>query len=99
MWRESSPSGGRSILITSAPRSARSSVQTGPAMTCVRWPSPIAPTETTMLSADRSLESGLPKLPDAAVWLIGAGNGDPGDLSPLAVQVLGTADAVIHDLE
>jgi uroporphyrin-III C-methyltransferase len=32
------------------------------------------------------------------VWLVGAGDGHPRQLSPLAVHALGTADAVIHDL-
>src|SRR5262245_13648313 len=36
MWRESSPLGAFSILMTSAPMSASISVQVGPAMTCVR---------------------------------------------------------------
>lgn len=47
----------------------------------------ISPTEVT-----------LPELSYGSIWLIGAGNGDPRNLSPLAVHALGTADAVIHDL-
>jgi siroheme synthase len=31
------------------------------------------------------------------VWLVGAGDGDPHRLPPLAVHALATADAVIHD--
>jgi uroporphyrin-III C-methyltransferase len=50
-----------------------------------------------MLSADRSLELGLPELPYGSVWIIGAGAGDRRDLSPLAIRALGSADAVIHD--
>jgi uroporphyrin-III C-methyltransferase len=40
----------------------------------------------------------LPEFPYGSVWLVGAGDGDPRHLSPLAVHALGTADAVIHDL-
>jgi uroporphyrin-III C-methyltransferase len=50
-----------------------------------------------MLSTDQPLELGLPELLYGSVWLIGAGNGDPRNLSPLAAHALGTADAVIHD--
>ena len=50
-----------------------------------------------MLATDRSLELGLPELPYGSMWLVGAGDGDPRHLSPLAAHVLGTADAVIHD--
>jgi siroheme synthase len=39
----------------------------------------------------------LPEFPYGSVWLVGAGDGDPHHLSPLAVHALGTADAVIHD--
>ena len=45
-----------------------------------------------------SPESELPEFPYGSVWLVGAGDGDPRHLSPLAVHALGTADAVIHDL-
>ena len=45
-----------------------------------------------------SLELELPEFPYGSVWLVGAGDGDPGHLSPLTVHALGTADAVIHDL-
>ena len=44
-----------------------------------------------------SPELELPEFPYGSVWLVGAGDGDPRHLSPLAVHVLGTADAVIHD--
>ena len=44
-----------------------------------------------------SLELELPEFPYGSVWLVGAGDGDPRHLSPLAVHALGTADAVIHD--
>jgi len=50
-----------------------------------------------MLSTDQSLELGLPELSYGTVWLVGAGDGDPRQLSPLAVHALSTADAVIHD--
>jgi siroheme synthase len=39
----------------------------------------------------------LPELSYGSIWLIGLGNGDPRNLSPLAVHVLRSADAVIHD--
>jgi uroporphyrin-III C-methyltransferase len=45
-----------------------------------------------------SPELELPEFSYGSVWLVGAGDGDPRHLSPLAVQALGTADAVIHDL-
>jgi len=50
-----------------------------------------------MLSADESVGLGLPELPYGSVWLVGTADGDPRHLSPLAVQALSTADAVIHD--
>jgi uroporphyrin-III C-methyltransferase len=37
------------------------------------------------------------QLPYGSVWLVGAGDGDPRHLLPLAVRGLGAADAVIHD--
>jgi len=40
-----------------------------------------------------SLELELPEFPYGSVWLVGAGDGDPRHLSPLAVHALGTADA------
>ena len=52
-----------------------------------------------MLPTDQPLKLGLPKLLYGSVWLVGAGNGDPRHLSPLAAHALGTADAVIHDPE
>jgi siroheme synthase len=45
-----------------------------------------------------SLELELPEFSYGSVWLVGAGDGDPRHLSPLAVHALGTADAVIHDM-
>jgi uroporphyrin-III C-methyltransferase len=45
-----------------------------------------------------SPELELPEFPYGSVWLVGAGDGGPRHLSPLAVHALGTADAVIHDL-
>jgi uroporphyrin-III C-methyltransferase len=45
-----------------------------------------------------SPELELPEFPYGSVWLVGAGDGDPRHLSPLAAYALGTADAVIHDL-
>ena len=56
-----------------------------------------APSETTMLSTEQPLELGLTELLYGSVWLIGAGNGDPRNLSLLAAHALSSADAVIHD--
>ncbi len=39
----------------------------------------------------------LPEFEPGWVWLVGAGPGDPGLLTVLALHALGTADAVIHD--
>jgi len=50
-----------------------------------------------MLSTDQSLELGLPQLSYGSVWLVGAADGNPRHLSPLAVHALSTADVVIHD--
>ena len=50
-----------------------------------------------MLSTDQSVGLRLPELPYGSVWLVGAADGDPRHLSPLAVHALSTADAVIHD--
>lgn len=51
-----------------------------------------------MLPTELSAGLGLAEFPYGSVWLVGAGDGDPRHLSPLAVHALGTADAVIHDL-
>jgi uroporphyrin-III C-methyltransferase len=51
-----------------------------------------------MRQNNSSLELELPEFAYGSVWLVGAGDGDPRHLSPLAVHALGTADAVIHDL-
>ena len=50
-----------------------------------------------MLPRDASLELELPELLYGSVWLIGAGDGDQRQLSPLATHALSTADAVVHD--
>jgi len=50
-----------------------------------------------MSSPDHSIGLGLRELPYGSVWLVGAADGDPRHLSPLAVHALSTADAVIHD--
>jgi siroheme synthase len=42
-------------------------------------------------------EVALPDFPYGSAWLVGAGDGDPRHLSPLAVHALRIADAVIHD--
>jgi uroporphyrin-III C-methyltransferase len=39
----------------------------------------------------------LPAIAPGSVWLVGAGPGDPGLLSRLAVRALETADVVLHD--
>jgi uroporphyrin-III C-methyltransferase len=51
-----------------------------------------------MRQTDSLPELELPEFSYGSVWLVGAGNGDPRHLSPLAVHALRTADAVIHDL-
>ena len=52
-----------------------------------------------MLPVNSSLELELPELPYGLVWLIGASDTNPSHLTPLGLQALGTADAVIHDPE
>jgi uroporphyrin-III C-methyltransferase / precorrin-2 dehydrogenase / sirohydrochlorin ferrochelatase len=54
--------------------------------------------EPAMPQKVSSLELELPEFPYGSVWLVGAGNNEPGHLSPLAVHALGTADAVTQDL-
>jgi uroporphyrin-III C-methyltransferase len=50
-----------------------------------------------MRQIESSPELELPEFPYGSMWLVGAGDGDPRHLSPLAMRALGTADAVIHD--
>jgi hypothetical protein len=50
-----------------------------------------------MLPTNQSPDLTLPELPYGSVWLVDASDGDPPDLSPVAVHALCTADAVIHD--
>ena len=44
-----------------------------------------------------TLFSSLPELEPGTVWLVGAGPGDPGLLTLLAVQALRQADVIVHD--
>lgn len=46
---------------------------------------------------DPSLEFVLPELSYGSIWLVGAGNGNRSNLSPLALHALSTADVVIYD--
>ena len=52
-----------------------------------------------MLPINHSFMPGMPELAFGSVWLVSAGDGDPGHLSPLAEHAISTADAAIHDPE
>jgi uroporphyrin-III C-methyltransferase len=46
---------------------------------------------------DETIFSGLPEFAAGTVWLTGAGPGDPGLLTLLAVKALREADVIVHD--
>jgi len=44
-----------------------------------------------------TLFANLPSLEKGSVWLVGAGPGDPGLLTMLAVKAISEADVIVHD--
>jgi uroporphyrin-III C-methyltransferase len=66
----------------------------------IRWPLPAScrvqrQWKEAAMSAEEPIA--IPEFGYGTVWLVGAGDGDPHRLSPLALHALATADAVIHD--